>query len=88
MQIKWENVPMIQWLKLDVIVPTDSVGCYFCSELAVMVKATLQCSNCANCGWGVLVSLSETPTVTGDGIHGKISSQFCRPVPWVWSYSD
>lgn len=51
---------MMQWIKLDVIVHTDSVGCCFSSELAVMVKATLWCSNCANCGWGVLVSLSET----------------------------
>lgn len=37
----------------DVIVQMDSVGCCFSSELAVMVKATLWCSNCANCGWGV-----------------------------------
>lgn len=45
---------MIQWIKLDVIVYTDSVGCCFSFKLdgEVMVKATLWCSNCANCGWG------------------------------------
>lgn len=42
---------MIQWIKLDVIVRMDSVGCCFSSELAGVVKATLWCSNCANCGW-------------------------------------
>lgn len=67
---------MIRSIKLDVIERTGSVECCFFSHLAVTVKAILWCSNCAKCGWGVLVSLSEN----GDGIHGNISSQFCRPV--------
>lgn len=44
---------MIRWVKLDVIVHTDSVGCCFASELALMVKADLWCSNCVNREWGV-----------------------------------
>lgn len=75
---------MIWWVKLDVIVHTDSVRCCFASELAVMVKADLWCSDCADCGWEV----SGFPVVTGDAVHWKISSQCCRPVPWVWSYSN
>jgi len=43
---------MIQWIRLDVIVSTDSMRCCFSSELAVMVKAILWCFNWANCGWG------------------------------------